>query len=758
MVLDALRFAVVIALAGCAGAVEAPARTPGGGPAVAAPAPRTAALPPAPSSPSGSIRDVVAGGLHTCAIDGQGRVLCWGDNRKGQVGDGTFVTRAAPTIVAGLAPARALALGEEHTCALHDDGTVSCWGGATVGAIGVAAAEDRPTPRPVPDLRGVVAIAAGASHTCALRDDGRVTCWGDDDRGQLGLGRISAHEPPTEVPALRDVVQITAAATATCARTRAGTTACFGENTMGQLGLPHDRAVPGTVVREDPVGWADGRSGGHRIVETRWLQTRPVVVAPLAGASRVALGPYVVCAVLDTGAVRCLGNNLFGQLGVSDRALTTREVPEARGATALTVGGFEVCVLKGGRAMCWGETVHDEEPNATVADLRGPTTLPDVPAGVLGVSAGDRHACAFTAGSVHCWGNNDLEQLGIGVVVNGDVDAVAGIDATQISVGVAHGCGLRRDGTVACWTEQDPVGNAPAAMPVRGVRDAVRVVSGGHHACAIHRDGQVDCFAAPKIDEYGGGQVTPPGPARRIAGLANVVDLALGPLSSCALDAGGAVSCWDGDFDALALTPGPPPPVVARPIAGIVAEQVVVGVGFGCARTRERTVQCWSDPRIPPPASPAELADLRGVVSLAAGGAHVCALLEDGTVRCWGDNREGQLGDGSTVRRGRPVRVAALEDVIAISASSSHTCALRRGGRVACWGENGAFQLGIGSGPSRPRPQDLPGVDGATTLAAGMIESCVLDPTGRVRCWSRGAANPPGPVRHTVRAITVAMP
>ncbi len=762
--------ALLAFLSGCGGAAEpaAPPASPGSAPtpAAIAPAPSVAqrAQPPA----SGTLLAADAGGYHTCAIvradehRTSGRVLCWGDNRRGQLGDGTFVTRAAPTAVNGVSDAVAIALGDSHSCALHEDATVSCWGEADVGAIGVVASEDVATATRVSNVDHVVAIAAGRAHTCALRDDGHVVCWGDNDRGELGLGRVSASEAPGEVPGLDDVIAIAAGGPATCALRRDGATLCFGENT-GQLGLAQDRSVPGTIVRDDQVGWADGSAGCRPMMQTRWLQTRPVLVRALSNASRIAVGEWVSCAIA-AGATRCVGNNLFAQLGVENRNETSREIPEAHGAIDLAIGGSEVCVIVAGQTLCWGNMVDEPRPNHVVASIRAPGAVADVPAGMASVVAGDRHACAFGPSGLHCWGNNELEQLGTGVVVNQDVGRIGGIVATGISTGVAHGCGVRTDGTVACWTEQDPVGHAPAAMAVAGIRDAVRVVSGNHHACAISRSGDVDCFAAPKIEEYGGGGVTRPGRAHRIAALHGIADLAIGSTGMCARQPSGEVDCFDGNFDDLAYGSGAPQPIVATRVPGVIAEQVVVGVFFACARLRDRTVSCWgaaqngmSGVALSP--RPTAIAGLTDVIDLSAGGGHVCALRSDGHVRCFGRNEEGELGDGTMQARSRVVDVVGLDDAIDLDADSMHTCALRRGGRIACWGENGAYQLGIGSGPDRPSPQDLPGIAGATAVSAGMIESCVLASDQSVQCWSRHQDH--APTRHvdmTSRGLAVALP
>jgi hypothetical protein len=44
---------------------------------------------------------VAAGGAHTCLLEATGRVLCWGRNAEGQLGDGTTIAHALPAPVSG---------------------------------------------------------------------------------------------------------------------------------------------------------------------------------------------------------------------------------------------------------------------------------------------------------------------------------------------------------------------------------------------------------------------------------------------------------------------------------------------------------------------------------------------------------------------------------------------------------------------------------------------------------------------------------
>lgn len=89
-------------------------------------------------------------GNNMCVRQQDGTVKCWGDNRWGQIGDGTYQSRREPTRV--LDNVVDVAVGERHACAALDDGSVRCWGQNQRGEIGDGSLVDRPSPTLVRDL------------------------------------------------------------------------------------------------------------------------------------------------------------------------------------------------------------------------------------------------------------------------------------------------------------------------------------------------------------------------------------------------------------------------------------------------------------------------------------------------------------------------------------------------------------------------------------------------------------------------------
>jgi serine/threonine-protein kinase len=189
---------------------------------------------PAPVDGVAGAVQIDADGDQSCALLGDGRVLCWGDNRHGQLGDGTTTTRAAPAPVRGLADAVEVAVGRYFACARARTGRVLCWGRNRDGTAGDGTREGRLAPVEVAGLADAVQISAGSEHACALRRGGQIVCWGQNHVGQVGsrVGERAPRPVPVEVA---DVASLSSGEVHTCAR-HPGGLVCWGGNATGQLG------------------------------------------------------------------------------------------------------------------------------------------------------------------------------------------------------------------------------------------------------------------------------------------------------------------------------------------------------------------------------------------------------------------------------------------------------------------------------------------------------------------------------------------
>ncbi|MBJ7472610.1 MAG: hypothetical protein JHD16_14985, partial [Solirubrobacteraceae bacterium] len=344
------------------------------------------------ASPAATAKTVVTGS-HTCVVATSGKVLCWGLNEDGQLGDGTTTKQPRPVEVVGIDDATELVSGNRSTCALRADGTVSCWGDNDLGQLGDGTAIDSPTPVTVAGLSNVVAISGDGGPLCALKGDGSVACWGYGMPGVFN-GMFQWSAAPVEVSAISGAVDLSVSGHEICAIGRAATTCWTYYPGSGSSG---------------PYG---GSSGSATYSST------PVAV-PNSGDIQQRSG---TCSLLATGQIGCEGRNSDGELGNGIRGFyeLPRGASVVKGITdARAVSGL-CAVVPPGTVLCWGHPLYGGTINGG-APSPDPRTLPAPLPGLTNVrslSGARENGCADnTAGELFCWGSNTDGRLGNGTQV-----------------------------------------------------------------------------------------------------------------------------------------------------------------------------------------------------------------------------------------------------------------------------------------------------------------------------------------------------
>jgi alpha-tubulin suppressor-like RCC1 family protein len=142
-----------------------------------------------------------AGLAHTCGLVGD-QAYCWGDAGDGRLGLGSLFSApfvTTPTALAGGVGFSSLALGGRHTCGIAAGGSPYCWGSNAFGQLGDGTRDDRPVPSPVADGLRFDTLVAGTDHACGLASDGLLYCWGRSVAGEVGTGFTGVHDRPAEV-------------------------------------------------------------------------------------------------------------------------------------------------------------------------------------------------------------------------------------------------------------------------------------------------------------------------------------------------------------------------------------------------------------------------------------------------------------------------------------------------------------------------------------------------------------------------------
>lgn len=280
----------------------------------------------------------------TCALTQNRRVVCWGDDENGNLGnDHLLIKQNTPVEVLGLRDVQSIAVGPYHSCALMNDQTAQCWGdnAGDFQYLGFeTSANSIPTPRPIPNLQGIRSIAIGDNVTCMQLNDDTVRCWGKNRDGQLGTGNLENQITPQIIPGLVDVVDLASGFDFMFARLADGSLKSWGRNQSFQLGhsegniavvtpitVPFNlsgikQLVPGygvtNVLMEDGTVLYWG--AGYDDQASFMLKKEPTKIkteegSALTGVKELASGLGHSCVWLGGNQVKCWGDNWYGQIG-----------------------------------------------------------------------------------------------------------------------------------------------------------------------------------------------------------------------------------------------------------------------------------------------------------------------------------------------------------------------------------------------------------------------------------------------------------
>ncbi|MBA3394972.1 MAG: hypothetical protein H0T89_20165 [Deltaproteobacteria bacterium] len=223
---------------------------------------------------------------HTCSVDPNNALACWGRNDFAQLGRSTQTLTEPMPVQIGVGEVwSTVAAGQLHTCAISATG-LWCWGLRSFGALGDGSLTPEVQATPLKILpTAPKRIAASTFHTCAVRADDSLACWGYNGFGELGNGTLSLTASPTPVVGPSTWLEIGVGEQASCGITMDNQLYCWGSNSRGQLG---DGSLTNRLV---PT----------RVDETAWQS--------------LSVGREHACAIRDDKSLWCWGDSTTGQIG-----------------------------------------------------------------------------------------------------------------------------------------------------------------------------------------------------------------------------------------------------------------------------------------------------------------------------------------------------------------------------------------------------------------------------------------------------------
>jgi alpha-tubulin suppressor-like RCC1 family protein len=374
------------------------------------------------------------------------------------------------------------------------------------------------------------------------------------------------------------------------------------------------------------------------------------------------------------------------------------------------------------------------------------------------VAAGNAHTCVLLDnGTVRCWGDAGLGQLGYGNTVDVGDDESPGSagpvnlgngSATEIAAGNNHTCALMDNGTVRCWGAGGSgrlgyaaIGNlgddeAPASAGnvfLGNNRFATAISAGGSHTCAVLDNGNLRCWGDGGSGQLGRGNTDDIGDDETPGSVPSIdlgfgrtaIDVSAGDRHTCAILDNGRTLCWGwNEFGQLGYP-------------GLDGEFTEEGPFVG-------------DDEMPGAVGPIDFGGGAQATSVSAGRTHTCARFTNSTVRCWGTDTgptgpDGRLGYGVTTSVPDPAAAAPLNFLAGaadVETKDRHTCARLNNGEVSCWGLNQNGQLGYGLTTATVTapggPVDFGPGRTVGSLSVGVQHTCAVLDNADVKCWGFG--------------------
>jgi alpha-tubulin suppressor-like RCC1 family protein len=354
------------------------------------------------------------GNYFTCVLLKDGKVVCFGDNSLGQLGNGNNISDFNPDYVLNIENGIDIVCGNEHACVLLRDKTVKCWGNNTFGQLGDSTFNKSNKPVEVINLNNVIELKSGSYHVCALLQDGKLKCWGMNLFGQLGNRKIENSNKPVYVVkdfTLQDfenIIMISSGGNHNCLEDINGDIWCWGSNANGELGINKDWHDYSNC-RNSNCRYA----GENQAINITQNAIRNDYIVLNNVDNLLTNGNFT--AIIKSNDVYLFGENTMEQLTFEESE--TQKIPYHAFSLSeydnIKIGGSQTCGMKNDDLYCLGRNLFGELGDINTIEKTYNMTLIDGVNGLDFYALGKNHNCAIIQNRVKCWGSNKRGELGV---------------------------------------------------------------------------------------------------------------------------------------------------------------------------------------------------------------------------------------------------------------------------------------------------------------------------------------------------------
>jgi len=688
------------------------------------------------------------------AITTGGELWGWGNNSRGQIGDGSTIRRLAPVRIGAASNwARVAASGNTSmigggpidassgsTFAINDAGQLWAWGANNVGQLGDGTTIQRHAPVRIGSRSDWIDVSAGnrASNNHAntawvasvgMTANGQVWSWGTNLSGALGNGTGSANANDAGFRASPDLVHIPPP-TASVRFYRSDTGAHIGTVTRTNApGIEETFVTPaftGAVLPGQAfLGW--NIPYVRRIMPLTSGTLAPQIVTPVFYGTVIGVIPPDPNPSPENWES---GWNIlrlhFGAGNASGVPLPGFDLNE-NGSTATRFYNPTNLASRQLPTAAQMNTWAESEPSLTNHRFLGWYTNPNwnVAAGqrVTQIPAGLTGVLRYYARWTNQWvvsqvsGNLALTQCGELLHLWSSVSRAAPAnDWAQISMAWGSNFAITASGQLWAWGDNSfgQLGDGTTITrnsPVRiGTRsDWAYVAAGTGRTFAITTGGQLWAWGFNGNGHLADGTTINRHAPVRVgtrsdwAQISVTVAATLGWGHIVALTSSGAVYTW-GTNESGQLGTGSSGADQTTPLrVGNRTDWAFVNTSASrsIAITTNGELWAWGNTigdgttwaRIP-----TRIGDRNDWVQISSGQLHTFAMTANGELWAWGHNHNGQLGDGTTTNRWAPVRIASHSNWVQVSASNSGGFAISTTNELWSWDSH---HNGSGTSPVR---------------------------------------------------------
>jgi alpha-tubulin suppressor-like RCC1 family protein len=686
-------------------------------------------------------------GSFSTAVDSTGRLLTWGNNASGQLGDGTAVSKSTPVQLSGsysLSSWRSISSGRllNFTLAIREsDRSLWSWGINTNGQLGDGTTINKSSPIQIGTSSWTI-VSAGFSHSTAIDINGALWAWGDNISGDLGDGTAISKSSPVQVTlgvTGSSWTSVAAGNSFTTALTINGNLYVWGLNTNGQLGdsttisksspvlqgfyqppswriFSSGATTTAAIQAADSSLWTWGLNSSGQVGDgTAINKSAPVKIGNSSWTTvSVSQGSpsYGIGAIDAAGRLFTWGYNGTGQLG--DGTTITKSSPVQIGSSswsAVSAAGHMAAIDAAGRLFTWGannfgalglgDTISRSSPVQVTLGVSGLSWTAVMAGDLQGDTLGGKITTAITTtGQLWTWGLNSFGALGQGDVISRSSPVqvtlgVSGLSWTIASVSQWGGGAITTTGQLWLWGRGNilgPIGfnfsrSSPVQVNLNG--SSWSAVSVGAHLLAITTKGELWSWGDGLVGESGTGSASDFSYPQKI-GTSSWTAVGASYLDSGAIDSSGRLFTWGANTG-----------------------------GGGGGQLGDGTTINKSSPVLLSVGSPVLVSGTsRSWTAISAGGGNgnVGGITNTGQLWTWGTGNFGQLGDGTQTSKSSPVQVTVATEV-GWRAISGAINTLQAGGSVFgirdidrslwAWGLNNNGQLGTGDIISKSSPVQI---------------------------------------------------